>query len=139
MSVYNETQHAVYMMEISFVLLEGEGERPTDQVIASMANLIRADSFQLEFFPFRAKFLALQAAAPSFPSSPDDSVGRLWPRPFNSICNLIRNCDNFIFSGDIQFQNPNNPANSVQGYSKSGAFYDEKFKGQGMVILNLSD
>jgi hypothetical protein len=49
------------MMDVSFVLVEGEEERPTDQVIATMANLIRADSFQLEFGSFRAKFLTLQA------------------------------------------------------------------------------
>ncbi len=49
------------MMDVSFVLVEGEEERPTDQVIATMANLIRADAFQLEFGSFRAKFLTLQA------------------------------------------------------------------------------
>ena len=49
-------------MEVSFVLLEGEEERTTDQVIASMANLIRTDSFELEFLPFRSKFVNLQAS-----------------------------------------------------------------------------
>jgi hypothetical protein len=60
-TIYNETRHPVYMMDVSFVLVEGEEERPTDQVIATMANLIRADAFQLEFASFRAKFLTLQA------------------------------------------------------------------------------
>jgi hypothetical protein len=60
-TIYNETRHPVYMMDVSFVLVEGEEERPTDQVIATMANLIRADAFQLEFGSFRAKFLTLQA------------------------------------------------------------------------------
>ena len=66
MSVYNETQLPVYMMDLSFVLVEGEEEeeeRTTDQVIACMANLIRAGSFLLEFLPFRTKFLALQASS----------------------------------------------------------------------------
>ena len=64
-TIYNETRHPVYMMDVSFVLVEGEEERPTDQVIATMANLIRADAFQLEFGSFRAKFLTLQAGGSS--------------------------------------------------------------------------
>jgi hypothetical protein len=69
MSIYNATRHPVYLMEVSFVLLEGEEkgegeeERTTDQVIASMANLIRTDSFLLDFLPFQAKFVNLQGCS----------------------------------------------------------------------------